>query len=251
MQATLYVMPGSHPCAAVEAALEFKGVSYRRVDLLPVMSVAVGQLVYGARTVPGLVISGGPVGRERIAGSREIMRQLDRLYGEPLLLPASGERRAELLEIERWGEEVLQAVARRIFDVQIIRRPDAMESYAADARLLLPMGLVRPTAPLAARFMAWIAGATDERGRVDLAELPEHLARVDGWIADGLLGGEEPNAADLQIGSSLCFLHSFGDVRALIEARHCDELRRYFPARPGAIPAGTLPAEWLPAAAAV
>ena len=36
--------------------------------------------------------------------------------------------------------------------------------------------------------------------RADIAALPGQLDRVDGWIADGLIGGDEPNAADLQIG---------------------------------------------------
>src|ERR1700716_660284 len=31
----LYVLPGSHPCAAVEAALELKSIGFDRVDLLP------------------------------------------------------------------------------------------------------------------------------------------------------------------------------------------------------------------------
>ena len=33
----LYVIPGSHPCAAVEAALKLKGIPYERVDWLPLV----------------------------------------------------------------------------------------------------------------------------------------------------------------------------------------------------------------------
>jgi glutathione S-transferase len=250
MQLTLYVIPGSHPCAAVEVALRRKGLDYRRVDLPPLLSIPIGYCVYGARTVPGLVVADGPVGRERIAGSREIMRQLDRLVPEAPLLPDDPERRAELLEIERWGDEVLQSLTRRIVDVCLMRCPAAMESYAAEAHLPLPLALVRPAAPLVVRGMALLTGANEQRGRDDLQSLPDHLTRVDAWIADGLLGGEEPNAADLQVGSSLWLLHSFEDVRPLVESHRCDELRRYFPPIVGSVPAGTLPAEWVPAAAA-
>ena len=49
----LYVIPGSHPCAAVEAALTLKGVPYERVDWLPVIHRVLGRAVYGAPTVPG------------------------------------------------------------------------------------------------------------------------------------------------------------------------------------------------------
>ncbi len=250
MKATLYVIPGSHPCAAVEVALTMKELDYRRVDLPPILSAVVGQLVYGARTVPGLVIDDGPVGRERIAGSREIMRQLDRLVPEPPLLPADEPRRARLLDIERWGDEVLQAVARRIGDVLFIRHPAAMASYLGDARLPVPASLLGPSAPLAARLMARLANADESRVRRDVAELPEQLRQVDAWIEEGLLGGDQPSAADLQIGSSLCYLHSFADVRPLIAAHACDALRRYFPPRPGEVPLGTMPPGWLAAPAA-
>ena len=40
MTAKLYVVPGSHPCAAVEAALELKGIAFDRVELLPVAAHA-------------------------------------------------------------------------------------------------------------------------------------------------------------------------------------------------------------------
>ena len=48
--------------------------------------------------------------------------------------------------------------------------------------------------------------ATDDSARADLDALPGQLDRVDTWIADGLLGGEQPNAADLQIGSTIRLL---------------------------------------------
>ena len=38
--ATLYALPASHPCAAVELALRLKGIDFRRVDMIPVVSKA-------------------------------------------------------------------------------------------------------------------------------------------------------------------------------------------------------------------
>jgi glutathione S-transferase len=88
---------------------------------------------------------------------------------------------------------------------------------------------------------------------VDLKALPAQLEKIDAWIAEGLLGGEQPNAADLQIGCTLRLLNTIADVRPLIEgppAHAAMALTRYFPPMPGEIPAGTLPAEWFPAATA-
>jgi glutathione S-transferase len=239
----LYSQPGSHPCAAVEAALKLKSIDYDRVDLLPLSQVIVGPLRYGGATVPGMRL-----GSERLVGSRTIMRRLDALAPEPPLLPPPDDPAyASVLDAERWGDEVLQAVPRRIIDAAFLRRPSAMESYAGDAKLPLPVGLMRPALPLTARLMAFKNKARDEAARADLAALPGQLDRIDAWIAGGLLGGERPNAADLQIGSTIRLLMSIGDVRPLVEGRPAASLARYFPPLAGEIDAGVLPAEWLPA----
>ncbi|MCW3067551.1 MAG: glutathione S-transferase [Solirubrobacterales bacterium] len=241
----LYVLPGSHPCAAVEAALALKSIDYQRVDLLPLSQLLIGPLRYGGTTVPGLRLDG-----ERLVGSRAIMRRLDELAPEPPLLPPAGDpARGRVLEVERWGDEVLQSVPRRIIDAAFLRRPRAMESYAAGARLPLPVGLMRPAMPLTARLMAIRNKARDEAARADLAALSDQLDRIDGWIAEGLLGGERPNAADLQVGSTIRLLMSIGDVRPLVEGRPAARLTGYFPPIAGEVEAGVLPADWLPAPA--
>ena len=172
---------------------------------------------------------------ERLVGSRPIMRRLDELAPEPALLPPVGDPSyVEVLEAERWGDEVLQGVPRRIIDVAFIRRPAAMESYAANAKLPLPRPLMRPALPLTARLMALKNKARDDTARADLQALPGLLDRIDAWIADGLLGGERPNAADLQIGSTIRLLATIGDVRPLIDDRPAAQLTRYFPPMVGA-----------------
>jgi glutathione S-transferase len=245
----LYTVPGSHPCAAVEVALRLKSVEYKRIDLLPLTQLAWGPLRYGGTTVPGLRIDG-----ERLAGSRTIMRRLDTLVPEPSLLPplTDAVARARVLEAERWGDEVLQAVPRRILDAAFLRNPACMESYAGNAKLPLPRGMLRPALPLTAKLMARRNHAEDEKAKADLAALPAQLDHIDAWIADGVLGAEVPNAADLQIGSSIRLLMTIADVRPLIEGpptRPALGLTRWFEPQVGEAPPGTLPAEWLPARA--
>jgi glutathione S-transferase len=242
----LYVLPGSHPCAAVEKAMELKGIQFRTVVLLPIAPVLAGPLLWGGTTVPGL-----RVGSERLVGSRKIMRRLDELVAEPPLLPPPGDPDyARVLDAERWGDEVLQSVPRRLIDAAFLRAPQAMESYAADAKLPLPRAMLRPALPLTARVMAKKNKASDENAQADLAALPQQLDRIDGWIAEGLLGGERPNAADLQIGSTIRLLESIADVRPLLAGRPCQRLAAYFGALVGEVPAGSLPAAWLQAAPA-
>ncbi len=246
MSIKLYVLPGSHPCAAVEVAMRRKEIQFQQINLLPMVQVAVGPLLYGGPTVPGMRIDG-----ERLVGSRTIMRRLDLLEPEPPLLPSDPAERERVLEAERWGDEVFQSVPRRILDAGFLRDSGAMESYAGDAKLPLPRAMLRPALPLTAKLMARRNHAQDEPVRADLAALAGHLETIDAWIAEGVLGGEEPNAADLQIGSTIRLLETIGDVRPLIAGHPAAALTRYFPPMAGAIPAGTLPAEWLPASPAV
>jgi glutathione S-transferase len=106
--------------------------------------------------------------------------------------------------------------------------------------------------PVTAKLMAFKNKAKDETAKADIAALPGQLDRVDSWIEEGILGGEQPNAADLQIGSTIRLLQSIGDIRPLIDgppARPAARLTRYFPPMVGEVEAGVLPAEWLPAPA--
>ena len=95
-----------------------------------------------------------------------------------------------------------------------------------------------------------INDATDERVRADLAGLPALLDQVDRHIADGTIGGARPNAADFQIATSVRLMLCAEDVQPLVEGRPAAALaRRLVPVFPGRVPAGALPAEWLPTAA--
>ncbi|HUA12095.1 MAG TPA: glutathione S-transferase N-terminal domain-containing protein [Solirubrobacteraceae bacterium] len=243
---TLYVLPGSHPCAAVEEAMRRKGIAFRRVDLLPLFHMVVGAIRYGGVTVPGMRL-----GNRRVVGSREIMRVLDEIEPDPPLLPEPGSADyARVLEAERWGDVMLQDVPRRVLDAAFLRRPDAIDSFAQEGHLPLPASVLRPSYTLVAKAMAMRNHANDANVRADLAALPAQLDRIDAMIAEGLIGGAQPNAADLQIGSSIRLLMSVADVRPLIEGRPCARLADYFPPQTSGIPAHTLPPEWIPAPAA-
>ena len=159
MSIKLYVLPGSHPCAAVEVAMRRKGIPFQQINLLPLVPVAVGPLLYGGNTVPGMRIDG-----ERLVGSRTIMRRLDLLAPEPPLLPADPAERERVLEAERWGDDVFQSVPRRILDAGFLRNSRAMESYAGDVKLPLPRAMLRPALPLTAKLMARRNHAQDEPG---------------------------------------------------------------------------------------
>ena len=247
LPATLYALPASHPCAAIEVALRLKGIGYRRVDMIPVLSKLQQWRRFGAFTVPGIVFEDG----EKVLGSRDIVRSLEHRAIEPNLLPVDGRERRAVEQAELWGDQVLQPLARRIVWAALRRRSGAMMSYSEGADLPVPRTLARLSAPLIARVSGRFNGATDAAIRADLINLDLHLDRADHWVKSGAIGGTAaPNAGDLQVGSGLALLLTIEDLRDRIEGRVCaDVARRWFPDYPGTMPAGTLPPEWLSARA--
>ena len=244
MPAKLYGVPASHPCAAIESALVLKGVAYERVDLIPVVHKAVMRARFGGATVPGIRFEDG----ERVLGSRAIVRALESRTPEPPLLPADRDERRRVEEAERWGDEVLQPLVRRLVWATLRRSPGSATSYSEGAKLPVPAPVARLSSPLMARAEQAIHGADDPSVRADLLNLDSHLDRVEGWMAEGAMNGERPNAADLQVGAALRLLLTLGDVAPRIDGRPAGELaRRWFPDYPGAVPAGVLPAAWLDA----
>ena len=246
MPIKLYVIHGSHPAAAVARAMEMKGVPHRVVELLPPLHFAIQRVRFGAPTVPAMRLEDGT----KVSGSTAIMRRLEELAPDPPLFPADPAARAEVERAERWGDEDWQAVARRLLWVAFARSRAAMPSYMEHARWRLPAPVVRALAPGAILAERKINDATESRAREDLRALPEHLDRIDAWLAEGVLGGETANAADLQIATSTRLLLTIGDVRPLLAGRPCEtHAMRLFAQWDGWVPAGAFPAEWLPAAA--
>jgi glutathione S-transferase len=252
VEAKLYVIPGSHPSRTAMRMLEIKGISYKRVDLMPVVSRG----VLRAMGFPGVTIPALRIGDRKITGSREIAKELDRVQPDPPLFPAEPDARASVEQAEAWGDEALQGVARRILWNALKRDRTPLASYSEGARLGVPIGLAVKTAAPIVALEVRINEANDERVREDLAALPGMLQRIDDWIAAGVLGGDDLNAADLQIGTSVRLLMSLQDLREGIAARPAGELAmRAAPDYPGDAPP-VLPAAWLepmrrePAAAA-
>jgi glutathione S-transferase len=240
MDLKLYVIPGSHPCATVEAALDLKGLGYERVDLLPGLSGPLQLARFGRRTVPGLVVDG-----YKVSGSSLIMRTLDGLKAEPRLYPGD----PAVDEAEQWGDGELQSAARWTIAYALTRNPAAGDSFLAGANV---PGLPAPIAHQATRAvfaaeLRLLAGGADAAERA-IRDVPRLLDRVEELIDAGVIGGETPNAADLQIAGSVRLLLTHADLRDTIDARPAGRLaRRLMPKYPGDVPAGTLPAEWLQA----
>lgn len=241
MDARLFVIPASHPSIAAELMLDQKGIAYKRTDLLPVISKGVLRMVgFPGITVPALKIDGS-----KVQGSRRIARELDRLRPEPPLFPSDPEKRRAVEEAERFGDEELQPPMRQILWWAIKRDKAPLRSYSEGAKLGLPISLAMKTAAPIVALSARFNEADDDHVRRGLAELPAMLQKIDDWIAAGVLGGEQLNAADFQIAPSLGLAMTLDDLLPAIESRPAGALaKRVVPNYPGHTPP-ILPAAWL------
>ncbi len=241
MDVKLYVVPSSHPCNTARLMLEHKGIEYRRVDLIPLIAKAYLRLRgFPGSTVPALEIDG-----RKIQGTLNMSRELERIKPQPALFPEDSEMREKVEEAERWGDAMLQPIPRRIIWWCMKKDRTPMAGFIGDARIGVPTGLaVKLSAPIAAA-MAMIDGSTDEAVRADLAHLPGVIDHVDRLIEEGVIGGEEPNAADFQIAITVRLLLCFEDLRPFLIRRPAKDLAmRIHPDLSGNI-GPSFPSEWL------
>ena len=147
-------------------------------------------------------------------------------------------------EAERWGDEELQDLGRRLPWGALHFRPEALGTFGG-AGMLDAAGTDFAIRTL--RGLWKYHNISAQRLHDDLQGLPAKLEHIDALIADGVIGGEQPNAADLQIGATLEVLAVVGDLQPLLRGRPAGRLaERWFAGREGEIPAGAFPAGWVP-----
>jgi glutathione S-transferase len=238
MGITLYGTKPSPPTHSVRLMLESKGLDHKDVWLLPGLHPALLRTRgFRGGTVPGIKIDG-----RRLQESRAISRALDELKPDPPLFPADPEKRLEVEEAERWGDEVLQDVPRRIVRWLSVHRPETRVMIAREIGVPLPKLAAWVNGPTA-RYMANKVDS-DREIRNAIASVGEVLDHVDDLIEQGVIGGDPPNAADFQIVTSVRALLTVRDLDRATQGRPAADLAmRLVPEFGNDFPAGLLPAE--------
>src|SRR4051812_38052189 len=187
--AILYGIPGSHPVKAAALMLEHKAIDFERVDLVPGEQWEfLPSHGFPGRTVPALVLDGS-----RVQGSRRISRALEELSPEPSLFPVEPSARTMVEEAERFGEEALQPLARRLVLAAAAADLSSLAGDGEDG----PLGAIlapdaEGRAAIAQAAAKFVFGVTEDSERADLAALPVMLERIEGWLEVGVLGGHDP-----------------------------------------------------------
>jgi glutathione S-transferase len=177
----LYVIPGSSPSKAAELMLDRKGIDYKRVDLVMAMHRPTLRMMgFPGKTVPALKADG-----RKVQGTRQISRFLDELTPGDRLVSSDA-----VAEAERWDDEQLQPVLRRLLFWALLHLPGkertrisrrSLEGY----RIGMPIGIASRTGLPLIKMAAGYTESTDENARAALAGLPEKIDRVDALLAEG------------------------------------------------------------------
>jgi glutathione S-transferase len=230
--AKLYVIPGSHACRTAMLMLEHKGIPYRTVELLTGMhSMAVRLHGFPGHRKPIRNVDGkvGPmlglmdrmgtvpalrIGAQKIQTNKEIALYLEQSHPQPPLYPANPERRRAVEEARLWGDEQLQMKARRAVLAGGEEGLDVLHMRGGSGRLGALLSNNERMRTIASSSAARLVfGAPAEESQKLREELEPMLDRVDGWVEQGVLNGEQPNIADFTIAPSLALLSYRLDMR--------------------------------------
>lgn len=228
-RARLYGVSISHPVRAARLMLEHKRIPYEFVRMRPGMqAVRVRLAGFRGGTVPALRIDG-----RRVLGTTSISRALDEIQPDPPLFPRDPERRRAVEEAEAWGDGVFQPIPRRLLRWALVNDHDARVAFLRMVGSGRPEATARVIGPATAFYARFEDAGDTERIRRDWAELPAHLDRVDALIADGTIGGDEPNAAEFQIATTVRLMLAVPGYAAAVAGRPAEALaRRVWPDYP-------------------
>jgi glutathione S-transferase len=202
--------------------LELKGIAYDLIHVLPGnQRVHMRMAGFRSGTVPGLKIDG-----RKIQGSTNIARELDAVVREPALYPHDAGARREVEDAERWGDTEFQDVPRHILRWALMKDSGLRKWFAeTDGSMPLPGVASKLTGPVAI-YYARAVGANEAQVRKDIAQLPQHLDRIDELFAQKVLTRDPPNAATFQLLCSVRALLGFTDFEEEVGARSFAPLAR-------------------------
>ena len=236
---TLIGVPGSHPSLAAELMLRHKGIAYRRFDLpnganryiLPLLG-------FDVRTVPVMRLDG-----ERVTTTRRIARALEARQPDPPLFP--DEARTAVETAEAWADDELQEGVRRVARWATGEDPQSMATFLDGVHMGLPVGVVRASLPVVGPVVRAQLKTPRAVAETAARALREQLDRVDALLAEGVIGGAQPNAADFQVATSVRLMMLFDQLREPIAARPAGaHARRICPDYPGRF-GPVLPEAWI------
>lgn len=192
----LYQFELSQFSEKVRLILDYKGLAYRKIEVVP----GVGQLellrMSGQRQVPVL-----KDGNTVIADSTSIALYLDGLYPDRPLIPTDPQQKATCLLLEQWADDALGVRARSIF-LEGLKNSNLRTSILPTGTPDLLRNLVGSIPREALDVLGLGVGLTPDAIRAAKAEMRRSLESICLLLAQNsgrYLTGDTPSLADLTI----------------------------------------------------
>ena len=198
----LLEFPHSHYCEKARWALDFKGIPFKAVAVMPGLHMLTIRLYAPDTAVPVLL-----TGKEVVQGSGRIIDYLDIAYPEHALTPADDNMRLACLAIEQDMDVRLGENIRRILYDSLLAYPDYIRhcfthSMSRPKQRLFSFMYPLLRAKIARTYVISAAAVEQSRREFDVAmiELEQLLQRSP------YLVGAQFTRADLSVASMLSFL---------------------------------------------
>jgi glutathione S-transferase len=205
----LYTIPGSHACRSATLMLEHKGLGWRERRL----PAGTQRMLMRAFGFPGRTVPAIKVNDSLVQTNRRIARFLDELRPEPPLVPAG--REDEIEDAERFTDEILQPLARRLLFAAARRDLAEISQRGDDGRLGTLLAPNRAQRRMVVRLGYWFfdVGTTEKLDREALPGVLDHLDRL---VARGSLNADSLTAADFETAPCIALLGYRRDLTELV-----------------------------------
>ena len=120
----LYQFPISHFSEKVRWALDYKGIPYQKVNLIPGPHIKVMLKLTGRTSVPAIDDQG-----QIVFESSQILNYLDDTYPQKLLTPESFAEKSQASEWEKFADEEIGVHVRRICYHTLLDEPQIVKKF--------------------------------------------------------------------------------------------------------------------------
>lgn len=191
----LYQFELSQYSEKVRLILDYKGLPYRKIEVIP----GIGQVelfqMTGQRKVPVL-----KDGSQIVADSTEIAKYLDRKYPERPLIPIEPKQRGLCLLIEEWADESIGIKSRKVLFGALSQDQNLRKSLLPTAIPDIVRSLIEVVPNDLLKVLGFGVGYGPDTVKLAEADLKQDLEALCLLLLDSpYLVGDQPTLADLAV----------------------------------------------------
>ncbi len=190
---TLYQFPISHYCEKIRWALDYKGLSYTCINLLPGAHIKVVKKIAPTSEVPVLVHDDTV-----IQNSSDIITYLDKAFPDKPLTPDSPERAAQAREWEAFVDEQIGPHIRIYCYHYFLDRPDIVIPLLTHGQAWYKKLVFRLMFPRVREVMRKFMHINDRTAAISLKKLTRVIEKLSAHLEQNrFLAGDTFSRADL------------------------------------------------------